>query len=566
MATSGQQFCDICISQHITAPANVWCPECEESFCEKCKIHHEIAKATKKHETIVIENVRKLPKFVQDIKTNCAEHDERFIIFCDDHEVPCCVECLHKTHNNCRGLTPVKNIVQNIKDSSAFLDLEVSLADLLANIKNLIDDRSANLQELVKQKAQCEEEIKTARETIISYIDSLERDLTIKLHQAYFAKDRQIKQVLTDLEVRKITVDEMQENVNSIKTIASNFQTFIAIRELAQWAHKEETDLQHLFENESFNWTEVSVVPINIQSIKNSFTTIGNIDDKHLPTKTLLKVRKTREAQLMGAGCISAKIDMIILKEKVKVDLPKKDKSHEILDCGILKNGDLLFSDRKNKCLLMHYPNGNLKRTYDVPFIPIRFTIIDEKNIAMTTDYKVNVLELSKGEVTKTFKQDTRIGSIALCCDNKLIVEHVGKGYAIVDFSGEMDKFISIELSESWYHSMVCISEKLYYVDRLNNKVCCRDIQGNNLWEFQNDGMNLPYGVTSDGSNILFVCGFHSKNVFAVSSDGKSFKEIIKPFDKLSLAAAIHYNVNRRELLIVTLTGNVFLYEVAYNK
>ncbi|XP_052073484.1 nuclear factor 7, brain-like [Mytilus californianus] len=352
MATSGRQFCDICISQHITTPANVWCPECEENFCDKCKIHHDVAKATKKHETIGIENILKLPKFVQEIKTNCVEHDERFVLFCGDHEVPCCAECLYNTHKSCRKLTPVKNIVKNIKDSSAFVDLEVSLADLLANIEKYIDDRSANLQELVKQKAQCEEEIKTARETINSYIDSLERDLTNKLHQAFVAKDRQIRQVLTDLEARKITVDEMQENVNSIKTIASNFQTFIAIRELEQWAHKKETDLQHLFENESFNWTEVSVVLINIQSIKNSFTTIDNIDGKQLPTKTLLKVRKTREAQLMGAGCISAKIDMIILKEKIKVDLPKKDKNHEILDCGIFNNGDLLFSDRKKQMLI----------------------------------------------------------------------------------------------------------------------------------------------------------------------------------------------------------------------
>lgn len=184
----------------------------------------------------------------------------------------------------------------------------------------------------------------------------------------------------------------------------------------------------------------------------------------------------------------------------------------------------------------------------------------------MTTDYKVNVLELNSGEVTKTVEQDTRIGFLALCFDNKLKVEHVGKGYAVIDLSGETDKFISIELSERWYHSMVCISEKLYYVDKLKNKVYCRDFNGNILWGFNNEGMMAPYGVTSDGSNILFVCGFNSKNVFTVSSDGKSFKEIIKPHDALNLATAIHYNVSRRELLIVTLTGNVFLYEVSYNK
>ncbi|CAG2221112.1 unnamed protein product [Mytilus edulis] len=513
MATSGQQFCDICISQHITTPANVWCPECEESFCEKCKIHHEIAKATKKHETIVIENVLKLPKFVQDIKTNCSEHEEIFVLFCGDHEEPCCAECLYNTHKNCRELTPVKSIVKNIKDSSAFVDLEVSLADLLANIKNVIDDRTANLQELSKQKAQCEEEIKTVRETINSYIDSLERDLTNKLNQAFVKIDLSIKQVLTDLEARKTKVDEMQENVNSVKTIASNFQTFIAIRELAQWANKEESDLQNLYENESFNWTEMSVVPTNLESVKNSFTDIGQIEIKGSSCKTQLKVRKTRQAQLMDTVRMSSDIDVINLKEKVKVNLQKKYENIEILDCAILRNGDLLFSDRQNKLLEMLDANGKSRKIVQLPFKPIRFTVIDEKTIAITSEDKVRVLELSTGNVTKTFPQGTIVGSIALYGDNKLIVEHIGQGYSMIDLAGSTEKIISTEISQSYFHALVCIREKLYYVDRTNNKVCCRDFQGNALWEFNNKGMKSPHGISSDGSNILFVCGLTSKNV-----------------------------------------------------
>ncbi|VDI03634.1 Hypothetical predicted protein [Mytilus galloprovincialis] len=90
MATSQQYLCDVCMSQHITQTATTCCPECEENFCEKCKVHHEFAKATKKHEVISIENVLKLPKFVQDIKINCSQHDERFVLYCDTHEVPCC--------------------------------------------------------------------------------------------------------------------------------------------------------------------------------------------------------------------------------------------------------------------------------------------------------------------------------------------------------------------------------------------------------------------------------------------------------------------------------------------
>lgn len=65
-----QQLCDICIIQHKTEEATVRCPECEEYFCGKCKIHHGISKASSNHEIISIENYLKLPQFVQNIKNN----------------------------------------------------------------------------------------------------------------------------------------------------------------------------------------------------------------------------------------------------------------------------------------------------------------------------------------------------------------------------------------------------------------------------------------------------------------------------------------------------------------
>lgn len=179
MASSEHRFCDICNNSHVTTDATVWCPECDENFCKKCKTHHDVAKATKKHETILIENALKLPKIVQDIKYNCTDHDERFVYFCNKHERPCCIECLKdKLHSGFCCFVNVETAVKDVKQSPSFLDLQTTLSDLLTNISNIIELLGANLLELAKQKVTCADEIRSTREAINSYLDQLEKDLS----------------------------------------------------------------------------------------------------------------------------------------------------------------------------------------------------------------------------------------------------------------------------------------------------------------------------------------------------------------------------------------------------
>ncbi|CAG2229223.1 unnamed protein product [Mytilus edulis] len=268
MATSERHLCDICMTQHLTENAIVRCPECEESFCEKCKIHHEVAKATKKHEIISIENVLKLPKFVQDIKMNCSEHDERLVLYCEAHEVPCCTQCLHNGHAGCRNLTSFQKVIHNVKESSLLLDLVTTLSDLMTNIKNSIEDRTANLQGLAEQKKRCKREIKTARGEIKAYFDELETNLLDDLQKAFNEKESEVQNMLEEFEVRKSDVCEMQEHVTIVKSIASEFQSFMAIRELIKTANTAEAELQHLFESGLSNWIEIFYAPVDWNSVK----------------------------------------------------------------------------------------------------------------------------------------------------------------------------------------------------------------------------------------------------------------------------------------------------------
>ncbi|CAC5426501.1 unnamed protein product [Mytilus coruscus] len=460
MTASRQHLCDICFVQHITEDAQVWCPECEENFCEKCKIHHDIAKATRKHEIISIENVLKLPRFVQKLKINCSDHDERFVYVCSEHETPCCVKCIKTKHIECRNLTPIETVVKDIKQSPSFLDLETTLSDLLTNITNFVEDRKANLQGLKEQKRQCEGDMQSAREAINTYFDELEADLNNKMQQAFV---------------------------------------------------KEETEIKICWKTLNLIW------------LRN--------------------------------------IETILLKVKLECKIPYEYEKQQIMDGGVLPNGELIFCDKKKSRLIIMDSDGDVVRNIMLTFCPIRSAIIDENSIAVTTADKVNIVDLKTGQVLKSFAEGLKARSILLHNRN-FIIENLGKGYIIADLQGNTVKSLPINFPEFLYHHPIIINDKLYYAEQDGSEVVCLDLEGNQLWKIKDERLVSPYGMTSDNSNLLFVCGIKSNNVFVISADGKTFKEIVAPNEHLNGAISAYFNKIKQELLIVTQNGNVSVYHV----
>ncbi|CAG2229214.1 unnamed protein product [Mytilus edulis] len=541
MASSEHRYCDICSNNHVVQYATVCCPECDESFCKKCKTHHDVANATKKHETISIENALRLPQFVQEIKYKCTDHNERFVKFCYTHERPCCIECLQdKLHSGCCCFVNVDTAVKDVKQSPSFLDLQTTLSDLLTNISNIIEHIGANLLDLSKQKVTCAEEIRSTREAINSYLDQLEQDLNNKMQETFTSKELELQNVLADLELRKTKVNEMQANVNVIRDAASNFQTFMSIPEYIKPAHSEETVLQSLCENESFNWNSISVISTNIQLIRDNLTSFGTMRIKRKASNLSMKVQKSRQAQLTATDFVSKRIETMEFKEVFQSQIQDNMGRHEILDCGILPNGDLLFSDRNNTCLYK-FDTKSASVKIDLPFFPARFAIVDQNSIAVTSNNKLHIVELDTHNIFKTFHfgKESLFGSVIIY-DNNYIIEDL-VGYQIIDSDGKSIQQIRIKFDEMTYRAPVCYDKKIYFVDNKRSKLFCYDFDGNQIWEFQNKKLASPYGLTSNNSNILFVCGYRSTNVCALSADGKTFKEIIGPKSELKCATAVHY-------------------------
>lgn len=93
MAYRSSNTCDICREHKVKD----YCNECEQYFCQSCKMLHMRTKSNRHH------TFKKVDAFRKDFEVPiCEQHNEDYLYFCDRCEEPCCKVCIftsHKGHN-----------------------------------------------------------------------------------------------------------------------------------------------------------------------------------------------------------------------------------------------------------------------------------------------------------------------------------------------------------------------------------------------------------------------------------------------------------------------------------
>ena len=168
--SSSPSFCGICDIRHISKSSKVWCPQCEEGLCKECIEHHSLAKPSRTHITIPIEEYKKLPSYVLEIKEHCNEHDEHFTLYCREHECPCCRICNLENHSDCKNVTILENIINNVKTSTMFTEIEHLIKNMIETIGKIRQNKETNSTFAKEQKKLIEIEIQKLRTEISNHL------------------------------------------------------------------------------------------------------------------------------------------------------------------------------------------------------------------------------------------------------------------------------------------------------------------------------------------------------------------------------------------------------------
>ncbi|CAC5390299.1 unnamed protein product [Mytilus coruscus] len=558
MATNWS-ICGVCDNLQITKHSVVWCSECDEGLCGECKNHHAVSKASKSHETVSIAEYKKLPTEVLQVAQTCKLHNEKYELFCRKHDCPCCKKCV-KSHNDCKSLTDINELIKDIKNSNAFYELEQTLMEVVKNIKQLSTNRNETLKSIENKKREIEAEIKQTRINVNHHLDKLQDDLIKELMKVEQEEKSKIEKMLSTLKSKEKEITEVQENIASIKRHASELQTFLTMKDIEKDIAVEEKFIQSITTSDSKNQVNISCqINMSLQQMTASVQKFGEINVSSDPCDFPIQKRKDRQAQIM-VGLPTRNIDNLTLKfhQCINTELTF------VHGCSLLPGDRMVFSCYKQNKIRVLHANGSkdfeikkIRQTFDVVFI-------GDDSIAVTSgDLKqINIIDLKKHKRKRSIKVNSNIYGVVYK-DGHLIYCAGEKGIQMINLKDETITNISnSKLPELAY--VTTFGDKLFYTNYGKNSVTCCDYHGNTLWTFCDKSvLSLPFGISVDNDGNVYVAGCASRNVVVISSDGQRCRQLLSGDDRLKAPRALHYDTSTNELLVAnTSNDEAFLYDV----
>ncbi|CAG2231178.1 unnamed protein product [Mytilus edulis] len=386
---SNWTVCGVCDFQNIQKTSVVWCSECDEGLCDECKEHHSAVKSSRNHRVIPVTDYQKLPLNVLAITQTCQKHKEQYQTFCKKHDCPCCRRCVIETHNDCKDLTAIDDIIHDIKSSNAFLELEKQLSELLENVKRVQNDRIKNLKDIKEERDMIAHDIEQTRNKINDFLDKIQDNLLKELDFTEENEGKKIKQLLSLIEENEREITDLQVNLTNIKEHASDLQAFLALKQIEKDVSDKAEYIQFVVKSEDMKTKTLSFVVS--EKVRNfvGIEHFGSVVVNSKSCEVVVTGNKTQQAQMTVPNTVSKNIDDIKLKNKMEIKL----QGGLIRGCAILPNGKMMFCFDEVKKVVALNSNGTHDFEIQLNTAPFDMAYIEADNsVVITVGLRKNVI------------------------------------------------------------------------------------------------------------------------------------------------------------------------------
>jgi DNA-binding beta-propeller fold protein YncE len=105
--------------------------------------------------------------------------------------------------------------------------------------------------------------------------------------------------------------------------------------------------------------------------------------------------------------------------------------------------------------------------------------------------------------------------------------------------------------------------DKLYFTNYETHTVTCCDLHGTTQWEFNSERfLQKPRGISVDNDGKVYVVGYKSNNVVAISPDEQHHIQLLSSKDGLVNPIVLDYDKSTNRLLVVNEEHTAFLFNV----
>ncbi|XP_071123645.1 uncharacterized protein [Mytilus edulis] len=563
MATSSLS-CGVWDLRHITKPSALWCSECDEGLCECCQEHHSLSKASRNHTVIPISEYKKIPKDIVQISQLFDKHNEKYIIYCQKHECPCCSSCIVQNHNKCDEIVKLDDVIHNAKTSNTLYEIEQTLAEVTENIKKIMKDRQNNLKTLSETQKKIENEIQETRTAINNHIDKIQADIINELYASEDKESKNIRKLLNSLEEKQQEVAILQKNIADIKQHASDLQTFLSLKRIEKEIAGKDEYIRSMSGSENLKKIGLSFrLNTAVKNFISDIQNFGRITVESKPSTIELTTRKQKQAQMMVAKVPSRSFGNINLQLQQTINT--KQNNNTFGTC-LLPDGRVVFSSYSstigNGTLTVLNANGSLSDEIKLSFFDVTY-ITEDNTLAVSRGSSlfkcIYIIDMENQKVKKTISVKDYIYGITYN-ENQLVCSGRNRGIQLINPNDETISDIVVgEMRAESY--VTTFGDKLYHTNPVKNTVTCHNIQGKLQWIFQNESvLKKPGGITVDSSGDIYVVGRKSNNIILISNDGKQHRQLLSGRDGLSEPSSIHFSQEKNMLIVANREkGGAFL-------
>ncbi|XP_076099046.1 uncharacterized protein LOC143068691 [Mytilus galloprovincialis] len=547
--------CGPCGYADNTRNAEKWCTVCEEGLCTDCEQVHKSIKTTRNHRLISTDDFQQIKNI--SISLTCKDHNKRLELYCKTHDVAVCLGCVLSHHRACSDVIPLDKTAENAKNSTALADLEDTLTIASQNLEQIINDRSAALKNLDGQKQTTKDTINDTRAKIMKKLDDLEQKLLLELDTQHGKCKSELSKLLNRLKNSERNLNSLKEQTSQLKSFASDIQLFLGTRQINKTVLKEVKSVKEGIKS-------VPNYEVNLQlhtaiiALMNEVDQLGVISVKENITSLPFKEAKLDQAQKQLPVQELNNINNIKFRLRKKFDVERHCYYMWRSGCTMLSNGNVLIADYQGSKVLMEYSKDG-KHIRDIPCSrpPFDLSVIDHDRIAVTYgDNKyVEILNLKNNIVERKLKSDNDCYGISYQ-DNKLFI--ISGGIVIRDITGKVLKTLRVDCGK-YLETTV---DRIYYTVRNDHTVHCISMADEEIWVHKVESLIDLKGITVDDHQNVFIADQDSNLLTVIQYDGKASKTLLTETDGLDKPSALHYDKDKKMLLICNQNGSAALYNL----
>ncbi|CAG2254037.1 unnamed protein product [Mytilus edulis] len=524
MASSVKHFCTICEYDGISNTAVTWCTECEVFFCGDCEKTHSKSGLSKHHKTMSADNYKRLPTFMQEIRSQCRDHNTINEFYCSFHACPCCVQCVTDKHKKCQDMKPLSDTLHQVKSSASVQLFEKDLKNVKENLDTAIMYLKTRISTINIQKTKAIEEISYMRKSINDNLNKLEQNILNDLESKHSKLRANMATILQQMEQGSSQIDQMQSQFTNLVHHATELQMYIGLKEIEKTA-KYIGDLER---TEHFIEKNLEVnISSALQSFLQDVKSFGDININ--TTSSTLRLKTGRKDQAHHLVPEVPGIEQIKPSLLTRLTSPK-DMKLNIWACHILPDSRIMILDNNKKQLVLFSNDGIFIRNV-VTFTknPCDVCFVRNYTVAVTlrSANQIALVDVEKNKIIQTIKLSHECYGVA--SDGKtLVITSGGSQCTTVNLN---DMSHTILEGMQGVGPIALFQGNIYGINYHENKVSCYRITGEHLWTYQNPDVAKPRGLSLDKNGFVYIASNGNNSIMVVSPDGRTCKRILSGSD-----------------------------------